>query len=139
MAAAPVTGTLTSVYTSATTGISSVFSPVVAIGPATTGTPVTFTITLDPGLPSGTPFAGYAIIQRSTNGGTNWGAVYLPGWTYASGVNTPAYIQFATGASTGGQIFGFSVSLTETVSGAQYRIVIPAAPSQGTLTYVFSQ
>ena len=44
MAAAPVTGTLTSAYTTAATGISSSFTPVIAIGPATTGSPISFNV-----------------------------------------------------------------------------------------------
>ena len=123
MATAPVTGSLTNAYTTAATGISATFAPAIAISVGVTGTPVSFNITLD--TLSGS-FVGTAIIQKSTNGGANWGAVVFPG--QAAG-NTTAFL---------GTSFGLSVTLTETQSGVLYR-VIASAYTSGTLNYQFGQ
>jgi hypothetical protein len=136
MAAAPVTGTLTTAYTTAATGIGLSFTPVIAIGPATTGTPVSFNITLDQGSLASTPFTGTVLIQRSTNGGTNWGSLNVVGAAYSATTPTPSGIVFT--ASTAGATGGYSITLTETQSGCLYRIFV-LAYTQGTLTYVFSQ
>ena len=47
MSAAPITGSLTTAYTTAATGISTSFIPQVAISVAVTGTPINFNVTLD--------------------------------------------------------------------------------------------
>ena len=128
MAAAPITGTLTTAYTTAATGISSSFLPQTA--PSTTAAvvsvPINFTVAFDTLTGS---FVGTVIIQRSANPTAtvpNWSAVVFPG--QAAG-NTTAF---------SGTSFGLAVSLSETQSGAAYRIIVSAYTS-GTLYYQFGQ
>ena len=123
MSTPPVTGSLTTAYTTAATGISASFQPAIAISVGVVGTPIPFNITLD--TLSGS-FVGTAIIQKSTNGGLNWGAVVFPG---QSAGNTTAF---------SGTSFGLSVALTESQSGVLYRVIVSAYTS-GTLNYQFGQ
>jgi len=122
MSAAPITGSLTTAYTTAATGISTSFSPAIAISVGVTGTPINFNVTLDTLTGS---FVGTAIIQKTTDG-VHWGAVVFPG--QAAG-NTTAF---------SGTSFGLSVPLSETQSGVQYRVIVSAFTS-GTLYYQFGQ
>ena len=122
MAAVPVTGSLTTAYTTAATGISSTFAPQIAVGPAVTGTPIAFNTTLDTLTGS---FVGTAILQKSTDG-VHWGAVIFPAATSA---NSNAF---------SGTSFGLTVGLTETQSGVLYRWIVSAYTS-GTLYYQFGQ
>jgi len=124
MAAPPITGSLTTAYTTAATGISSSFLPQIA--PSTTAAvvsvPINFNVTLDTLTGS---FVGTAIIQKSTDG-VHWGAAVFPGQTAG---NTTAF---------SGTSFGLSISLSETQSGTQYRVIVSAYTS-GTLYYQFGQ
>ena len=122
MAAPPITGSLTTAYTTAATGISTSFSPAIAISVGVTGTPINFNVTLDTLTGS---FVGTAIIQKSTDG-VHWGAAVFPGQTAG---NTTAF---------SGTSFGLSISLSETQSGTQYRVIVSAYTS-GTLYYQFGQ
>ena len=125
MAAAPVSGSLSTVYTTPATGISSSFAPQIAPSstPAVTSNPIPFNLNLDTTRGS---FVGTAIVQRSVDGGTSWGAVIFPA---ATSPNSNAF---------SGTSFGLSVQLTETQSGALYRVIVSAYTS-GTLYYFFGQ
>lgn len=125
MATAPVTGNLTTAYTTAATGISSSFAPAVAPSgtPAVVSNPISFNLTVDTLRGS---FVGTIIVQRSVDNGTSWGAVIFPA---ATSSNTTAFT---------GTTFGLSVQLTETQSGALYRVIVSAYTS-GTLYYFFGQ
>jgi len=122
MATPPVTGSLTTAYTTAATGISSTFSPAVAISVGVVGTPITFNVTLDTLTGS---FVGTAIVQKSTDG-VHWGAVIFPA---ATSTNSNAF---------SGTSFGLTIPLTETQSGVLYRVIVSAYTS-GTLYYQFGQ
>lgn len=124
MAAAPVTGSLTTAYTTAATGISSSFTPQIAPSstPAVTSNPIPFNVTVDTLTGS---FVGTVVVQKSTDG-THWGAVIFPSATSA---NSTAF---------SGTSFGQSMQLTETQSGVQYRVIVSAFTS-GTLYYQFGQ
>lgn len=125
MAAVPVTGSLTTAYTTAATGISTSFAPQIAPGstPAVTSNPIPFNINIDTFRGS---FVGTVIVQRSVDNGTSWGAVIFPS---ATSQNSTAF---------SGTSFGLSVQLTETQSGALYRVIVSAYTS-GTLYYFFGQ
>jgi hypothetical protein len=125
MAAAPVTGSLSSLYTTASTGISSSFSPSTAPGgtAAVVSNPITLNLTVDTLRGS---FVGTLVVQRSVDGGTSWGAVIFPA---ATSQNSTAF---------SGTSFGLSVQLTETQSGALYRVIVSAYTS-GTAYYFFGQ
>lgn len=125
MATAPVTGNLTTAYTTAATGISTSFAPAVAPSgtPAVVSNPITFNLTVDTLRGS---FVGTIIVQRSVDSGTSWGAVIFPA---ATSQNSTAF---------SGTSFGLSVQLSETQSGALYRVIVSAYTS-GTLYYFFGQ
>ena len=125
MATAPVTGNLTTAYTTAATGISTSFAPAVAPSgtPAVVSNPIPFNLTVDTLRGS---FVGTIIVQRSVDSGTSWGAVIFPA---ATSSNTTAF---------SGTTFGLSVQLSETQSGALYRVIVSAYTS-GTLYYFFGQ
>ena len=125
MAAAPITGSLTTAYTTAATGISTSFAPQIAPGStaAVVSAPIPLNLTLDTLRSS---FIGTVIVQRSVDGGTSWGAVFFPG---ATAQNTTAF---------SGTSFGLAVQLNETQSGALYRVIVSAYTS-GTLYYFFGQ
>ena len=130
MSASPVSGSLSTAYTTAATGISSTFTPQVAPSstPAVTSNPIPFNVNIDTLTGS---FVGTVIVQKSVptataTAGTYWAAVIFPA---ATSTNSTAF---------SGTSFGQSVNLTESQSGVLYRIIVSAYTS-GTLYYQFGQ
>lgn len=130
MSANPVSGSLSTAYTTAATGVSASFSPQVAPSstPAVTSNPIPFNVNVDTLTGS---FVGTIVIQKSVPTST------APAGTYWSAVVFPAQV---AGNSTAfsGVSFGQSINLTESQSGALYRIIVSAYTS-GTLYYQFGQ
>lgn len=125
MAAAPVTGSLATTAFPNAAGTSSSFAPSTAPGstPAVVSNPITFNLTVDTYRGS---FVGTFIVQRSVDNGTSWGAVFFPA---ATSTNSNVF---------SGTSYGLTVQLTETQSGALYRVIATVITS-GTLYYFFGQ